>query len=599
MLKKRLRVGLVGALALSSGAGASALTGSSAGNRAIAGYKADYMAAMKHASTQAQREMLRNGTKFNTKNTTNLSDEDAFDLYRPSDDFWGDYFDSSIRNKYSTPSSSDALLPVKSRYETSYAKSVAAKWARQGVMPQEVMDSVLATQIPSLQEFDVFAHGSLVASRGAYAQFAVPPETVVVFWNIPGTLTTVVNPSIGNRRVKLASALTGLQPIPNKSVTNRVKAGNATGRRGAYAVMHVGGDIIPEVSLSFQDPSLPMGVFKDGVRNASKVEHKRLSQFLRESGPGVYYVLSCRPADYRASTNNLEILKDRNRRARERLRPTSNPRYFDKFNSAIHKYVQRTFSMEHASTVLAGMSPAVPITVLLLAIKAMTDKTMPGSTGMFVKGGSLREMAWLIAHAVGGPVPLSTFATGHAWKIASTLALARILNYRKRTAARIRALRAKLADPKTWFRASKQKELDRRVLLRKYGFDTRDPLQLQRLYALHEKRLLLRGNRTAMNEMRKAHAMAVSSVSRPSVPVAVAAGAISRAPIPRGQLSINPRRARQFMATWGFKPGMTRNAIEKTAAKALGQWSVWNRVAGRVPKELALAKNMAIKASTP
>ena len=186
---------------------------------------------------------------------------------------------------------------LKNTYETAAAKSIAAKWAQNGVMPQHIFDAVIETKVPHLGEWDVFAHGRIdQETPTTLNKFIVPRDTVVVFWNVPGTSTvTSTNETPEYWKV---------QQIPNRSVTSKARTGSATARKGAYSVMHVEGDVIPEVKLKFSDPEVPMGVYKSatGKINTTRKLDDSLSSFLKKNGPGVYYVLSCRYDPYDNTT---------------------------------------------------------------------------------------------------------------------------------------------------------------------------------------------------------------------------------------------------------------------------------------------------------
>lgn len=594
-MSRKTKAAAIGALLLAAGGAASSKTSqTSQALKKLNRYERNYIKAMELAREKAKAqtvsmiEKLHGGPlSFAPENTRKL--ERALSIIR----------------KYADPYSDPTL-------ETEFTKSVAAKWSKDGVMPQELFDAVIEHQVPKLDEWDVLAHGSIVEKKDKIEEFVVPPKTVVVFWNLPGTSTAFAT---------LPGLLPGLQPIPTTTYAGRqlsakAKTGNATARPGAYSVMHVSGDQIPDVALTFNDPNgLPTGVFKSstGKLDPLKKERSTLSQFLRENGPGVYYVASCRPT-YRVSKEVVQNAIARTQRARERQRKYSPPHKFD--NPKWNKQQTNIISSGSISNAggpssidlrLSGLSDfRNELLILSICLRIFLPYLMSGTTAIFIKGPTLEELSLLFRLAsfnFGAVIPwnpsspLKIYPTVRAALVALSLGKDFIYRRRQRYAKKYRELREVVASAEA--KNSEKKEYENARKLRKYGFDTTNALQLNRLRALHRKRFTTPLNKKALDDMEDAYALALRKKMADAVVVSTVRSLFSRLRQKANARKVtiatpqSHRKTDQFLKSWGFKTGMTKNAIEKRYDTVKSRYPLTNRILGRVPKDLTTAYNLA------
>ena len=463
---------------------------------------------------------------------------------------------------------------LKDRYETAAAKSIAAKWAQNGVMPQHIFDAVIETKVPHLGEWDVFAHGRIdQETPTTLATFVVPRDTVVVFWNVPGTSTVV--------STKSTPAYWKLQPIPNRSVTSKARTGNATARKGAYSVMHVEGDVIPEVKLKFSDPKIQMGVFKSatGHVNTTRNLDTSLSSFLKTNGPGVYYVLSCRYDPYDMDPDYMRGHVQRTQNARQRQLKYSDKRAFKKFSSYAASGYQQFNNMR-----LSGFDPQSIILHVLCGF-VIPYIMMAGKTVGFIKGGSITEMIALLGLASTGSAGVKLLATNAVWNIAATLAKNKIFNYQKKITARIQKLEKSIANGKT------PRELNDLRKMKQYGFTTRDPIALKKQYK--DKARIAMLSRKGTRNVDEAYAIALKRIPRNGV---LTTGIRHMASIITSKPKTSPRlmddkTTDRFLKKWGFKRGMSQKMIGYVAAK----YTLLNRIRGKVPPEFTYATSLALQ----
>jgi hypothetical protein len=551
----------------------------------------------RRALTQPQletRNLTPNGTRKlleferNYKNATNLAKHKAIrgELGREP---WPSYDPESMKYVQSRASQKGA------RMERSFTNSVAAQWSSNGVMPQDMFDAVIEQQVPTLGEWDVFAHGQIEGEKnGRVREFVVPPNTAIVFWNVPGTPTVVAK----------SKQVTGISPIPNRKVTAKAKTGNATARPDAYSVMHIGGDRIPDVVFDFHDDSIPMGVFKSatGKVDPQKVHAARLSQFVKVNGPGVYYVLSCRSVleknqnsiSYEALQNSIQ----RNQRARERQRKYSNPKAFDGFRGRNLLHTVSPSNINQANFVgekLSGWD--VPERIMAMCLSLFLPYIIKKGTAFIVKGAYINEMNLLIDIASGvGSISkkIVMYAGKRALEALSVIRKPDAMNQRTRRATMLRKLRTNARNGN----AIAQSKLPPITLLRKYGFNTTNRLQLERLRAVHFKRLAQNVNRSAIAEMEAAYAFARKRREHESIVRSITRALFHRNRADARKAKIEPgmsKKATKLMRAWGFKDGMTKNAVNREYARQKSQYSLLNRWRGRVPQDLAMAYQIATR----
>lgn len=580
MSSKRAKALGLGALLLASGAPTAAGKQTSVtptnGTKKLQAFRRNYTNAMAFARQQVLRNIFRESPEIEQ-------------LFRYNN------------NVYNSKQLAEHLINERranvTRYQTKFAEAVSAKWAMNGVMPQEIFDAVIEKQVPRLNEWDVFAHGSIGGDlKTGIREFTVPPKTVVVFLNLPGTSTYVSGSS---------KHVLGLQPLPNRSVTAKAKTGNATARPGAYSVMHIGGDLIPDVQLQFRDEKLPMGIFRSasGQLDASKKQQSSLSEFLKENGPGVYHVISCRN-NYGGTRENVHKAISKTERARERQRKYSDPKAFDSYKGKfLVPYIGSNIDVGDWISSLVGMQLSgmdISKLIFVSCLQLFLPYLLRGKTACIVKGGFEVETRMLLGLTLPGTLlkslSLLTYATDTVWSLASSLAKDFVFKRRAREAKKLKKLRAQVASAKTWFRNRKQKQYEVAMKLRKYGFDTPNGLQLERLHTLHRRRLAQSVNTKAIAEMEAAYSLALQKRKRDAIVASIIRSLFRKNRANARKAKIEPgtsRKATKLMKAWGFKDGMTTNAVNREYNRQRSQYSLLNRVRGRVPQNLRLAYEIA------
>lgn len=179
---------------------------------------------------------------------------------------------------------------------------------------------------PKLPQYEVESHGTLTENMRA---FVVPKDTAIVHFNIPG-LSTVAKVQSNNLGTHFSNE--------NR---RRLLAGNGRWRKNTYSVIYIEGDTIPDVELNFQCMVSKTGIYNYTAkktimsRNQSIDENnacvKTLSSVVTEQGPGVYFVVACRPMHPRAKGTKLLLdYQKRNLQARARYNQR-NIEYYEKF----------------------------------------------------------------------------------------------------------------------------------------------------------------------------------------------------------------------------------------------------------------------------
>ena len=177
-----------------------------------------------------------------------------------------------------------------------------------------------------LPRYEVDSHGTLTENLRT---FTVPKNTAIIHFTMPG-LTTFMRPQPNT-----------LGTLFTKKERKHLLSGDAQWRDNRYSVMYIDGDTIPDLHLTFSCPRGKMGIYNMTKRktvmsyntspntnatnntNASNTScRKLLSTVVREQGPGVYFVVACRPMhpnamDFRRLTTHQE----RNVLARARYTP--------------------------------------------------------------------------------------------------------------------------------------------------------------------------------------------------------------------------------------------------------------------------------------
>lgn len=368
-------------------------------------------------------------------------------------------------------------------------------------------------------------------------------------------------------------------------------------------MMHIEGDEIPEVGLQFQDHTgmLPMGVFNAASNSINKSKHQAhlLSTFLQKNGPGVYYILSCRPYPY-GTKETIQKNITAALTARERQRGYSDTQKFEKMNELLTPDFLKTIGNygNHAGKKLSGYDKTCHyLNALLLAITYLGASS---STAIFVKGTTFQELAVLLGHAYGGPLSMRIYATkkvlGLAWQLGMNFFSG---SYRQRVKDKTAVLEKKLSAARVWWRKSKEKELEGLRLMQTFGFDSDDPAEINRRYKLQRQQAYLQGkNGKVLEQLDKAYAIAKGYTRRQSV---FTRWLRQRIITPNRQNNTNSRlpenstrAAKDLMHRWGFKAGQSSARIAQVYDAALRQYSMFNRVRGIVPASLAQARNIAL-----
>ena len=483
-------------------------------------------------------------------------------------------------------------------YEVPFAQSVSAKWSVDGVMPQDIFDAVVEKQVPRLGEWDVFAHGHIESTAtGSLREFVVPPKTAIVFWNVPGTPTATTKPGSTFEKFEWAH---GLQPIPNRKVTVKAKTGNATARPGAYAVMHVGGDRIPDVALTFQDDTLPIGVFTSttGELAREKILATKLSDFVKVNGPGVYYVLACRTiGNSGIAYDTLQNSIQRTQRARDRQRKYSDPKAFNTFKGMSLLRNVTPESGNWVGSILSGFN--VPARIWALCLSAFIPFIVKRGTACIVKGAYVNELQLLIDLATGtgsAKKKIAMYAGKRALDVIQALRKPDVMKQHARRARQLKQLRKDATSALPRVRDRAQKRLGVAMTLRKYGFNTKNRLKLDTLRDMYISHYAQTLNTTAIAEIEAAYAMALRMRNHESIVKSVARTLFHTNRANARKAKIEPgmsRKATQVMKSWGFKDAMTKNAIDQLYTRKKSEYSFMNKIRGRVPHNLTLAYEIA------
>jgi hypothetical protein len=218
-------------------------------------------------------------------------------------------------------------------------------------------------------------------------------------------------------------------------------------------------------------------------------------------------------------------------------------------------------------------------------------------TAFIVKGAYINEMNLLIDIASGvGSISkkIVMYAGKRALEALSVIRKPDAMNQRTRRATMLRKLRTNARNGN----AIAQSKLPPITLLRKYGFNTTNRLQLERLRAVHFKRLAQNVNRSAIAEMEAAYAFARKRREHESIVRSITRALFHRNRADARKAKIEPgmsKKATKLMRAWGFKDGMTKNAVNREYARQKSQYSLLNRWRGRVPQDLAMAYQIATR----
>jgi hypothetical protein len=168
------------------------------------------------------------------------------------------------------------------------------------------------------------------------------------------------------------------------------------------------------------------------------------------------------------------------------------------------------------------------------------------------------------------------------------------MNQRTRRATMLRKLRTNARNGNV----IAQSKLPTATLLRKYGFNTTNRLQLERLRAKQFDRLSQNVNRDAIAEMEAAYAIARKRREHESIVRSITRALFHRNRADARKAKIEPgmsKKATKLMRAWGFKDGMTKNVVNRVYAKQKSQYSWLNQWRGRVPQDLAIAYHIAMR----
>lgn len=185
-----------------------------------------------------------------------------------------------------------------------------------------------------LPQYEVESHGTLTKDMRA---FTVPKNTAIVHFNIPGLSTFAkMQPN-------------SLGTLYSNENMRRMLTGNGRWRKNTYSVVYIEGDTIPEVDLQFQCVFSKTGIYNYAKKKTVMIHNQRslfenesntesnttctktLSSIVAEQGPGVYFVVACRPMHPNAKNKKLLIdYQKRNLQARARYNQR-NTEYYEKF----------------------------------------------------------------------------------------------------------------------------------------------------------------------------------------------------------------------------------------------------------------------------
>lgn len=241
-----------------------------------------------------------------------------------------DVLQARIDDEYNVLKSGNTGGPQHELLRQNALKDVALRLGGEhGIVPQAAFDAFLAHKIPALEEYGVFAHGTMQPfPRLSY--FVVPKDTAIVYVTLPGLLSVVG----------------GRQPRNRKHIFEDARRGRAESGKG-YLAMYTEGSKIPDTLLNYNDDTRAFGGLT-GVWNAktgakTHMHGHSVSELVRTSGPGVYYVMSCRYIDSpNMFRNELQEYWTHEARARELQRKYTNPKTFNRVTEPLENLYKAT-----------------------------------------------------------------------------------------------------------------------------------------------------------------------------------------------------------------------------------------------------------------